>query len=60
MILLPRGDGPCVLMKWYLGASLHSGLAKTADPHRDLHAECPKSVGEDIRGILSDALCFFT
>ena len=22
-------------------------------------AKCPKSVGEDIRGILSDALCFF-
>ena len=26
-------------MKWYLGASLHGGLAKTADPHRDPHAE---------------------
>ena len=26
-------------MKWYLGASLHGGLAKTAAPHRDPHAE---------------------
>ena len=26
-------------MKWYLGASLHGGLAKTADPHRDPNAE---------------------
>ena len=26
-------------MKWYLGASLQGGLAKTADPHRDPHAE---------------------
>ena len=26
-------------MKWYLGASLHGGLAKTADPHPDPHAE---------------------
>ena len=32
--------------------------ANLPDPHRDPHGECPESVGEDMLGILSDALCF--
>ena len=47
-------------MKWYLGASLHGGLAKTADPHRDPHAEMCGKVerGADGKAVILKGLFF--